>query len=387
MKLLMLLSAFFCAFALFAETLHEWKFTDRKVPGFNPLQNKVSFRKSAQKTPDGEPAGEVCILNEPAAGAARWSVQLNFESEQQVERDAQYRYSFWIKSDRDAVLEASFLQAVAPWKNFGKSRTEIAAGKEWKKVSCKTVSNYDFSGRVRVMLVCGTLSKGTTLTIGPIKLEKISEDTALAVSPIEFLDSVGSVGGVYTDVQSPSFRARAPFPAGTWTLENRKQERQAGGEWNPEQGVTLEPLAPGYYFLKLASGQKTVSYPFCVVKDPSRCRPAPDSPYAIDSAISWCAAADKQNPVSAGPKFEFAADLIRLGGFPMARDRFSWRWSVRENAPDDIVSPQYDRCGRLLAERGIPRLNVFHDSPEWTRTGPDKLPHDLGALYHPCGKA
>lgn len=206
----------------------------------------------------------------------------------------------------------------------------------------------------------------------------------LSASPTLSLDAVGAHGAVYTNRQTPEFLRKETLPGKQWKLQNWRKKTIASGEWRSSGTLKLSPLPCGYYYLTIPSenpARKSLVYPFAVVKDRSARIINPESAYAIDSVISWCAAADKRNPFAREPQFELAANLLALGGFSWARDRYSWRWTERSPEPGKQNSAVYDGNGQRLKKRGIRRLNVFHDSPEWTRRENKKLPEDLLALY------
>ena len=180
------LTAFLCGAAvlLSAETLKEWKFEGDKVSGLSYPSEKIGFRISPDvKTPEGEPCGEFTVKS---AGDAKvpWSTQINFFSRQKIAAGAKYRYTFQIRSDRDAKISVNCLLAERPWTTVGKSYRDVLLNTDWQTVSMEFTSQLDHEGALRSpMLMAGALPQGTKFWLGPVKFEKLTNFLPLALNP------------------------------------------------------------------------------------------------------------------------------------------------------------------------------------------------------------
>ncbi len=170
--------------------------------------------------------------------------------------------------------------------------------------------------------------------------------------------------------------------AAHWTLRNWKEEVIQQGEW-PGAGkeeLILTTLPNGYYKLELNSeATKFTGFrSFAVVPDPAG-RPAnPDLYFAIDSAQSWLAAPQENNPRQPKNSFEVVSEVARRAGLQMVRERL--RWSEVEPKAGNIDWKHYKTNADLLTERGVKISGMYHDAPPWTRKT-ERLPGDLIAAY------
>lgn len=168
-------------------------------------------------------------------------------------------------------------------------------------------------------------------------------------------------------------------PPRTWTLRNWRDEVVRQGTW-PGKELVLAPLPNGYYKLELIGGGGfTGSRGFAVVSDPGK-RPAnPDMFFALDSAQSWLARPDAENPRQPGNAFEIVSEVARRSGAGMVRDRMSW--AEVNPARNRYVWTYYKTNAELLKERGIRLSGMYHDSPGWCRNGKGLLPTNLLDTY------
>jgi len=178
----------------------------------------------------------------------------------------------------------------------------------------------------------------------------------------------------------------AAVPA-KWTLKNWKDETLRSGDWPGDGPLTLATLPNGYYNLELAAdGAKFTGFrSFTVVPDPAK-RPAnPDMFFALDSAQSWLARPDSNNPRQPANAYEAVSEVARRAGLGQVRERLSW--GGVESAPGRFDWAQYKANADLLAARGIKISGMYHDAPKWAKTDTDRLPGDLLAAYQFAKKA
>ena len=197
---------------------------------------------------------------------------------------------------------------------------------------------------------------------------------------------------------STLFSARAPgtvFLNGEPLLFDLKQSAPAPGRWilrswhgsilesgniaGGEKVLKLPPLSNGYYLLE-AETRDGIPFPgnrsFAVVPVPDI---NPDGFFALDTALSWRAVVDRNNPRQPENVAPPLAELCRRAGVSMARERMRWR--EVEPRPEQFDWKSYLKNASLLADRGIAVSGMYHDAPEWAKTNTKTLPGDLLALF------
>jgi len=200
--------------------------------------------------------------------------------------------------------------------------------------------------------------------------------------------STDEPGNVFTDLKNPLFRM-APSEAKAkreYEIVNWKGESLENGSWEASESspLTLRPLPPGYYAMKLSGYEGSV--PFSVVVDPSKRTYNPESFFAMDTAQSWLCSQKPNNPRQPKDGFKTASDLCKLAGLSMVRERMSWGEVAKD--PYEFSWGRYMVNAKLLSERGIKVSGMFHDSPKWARnSAEDKLPENLFALHDFAKKA
>ncbi len=166
-------------------------------------------------------------------------------------------------------------------------------------------------------------------------------------------------------------------------------ERVREGEFPDGGELILETLPTGYYTIALESGE--IDYQgersFTVVADPAAHRRNPESPFAVDTALSWLARADKSNPRFPGDASDLVIELLRRGSISSIRERLSWR-GVQAGPAAELRFGEYLANAEKLRRTGINILGLFHDSPPWSNEAgnPALPPDDLLALYRFTGE-
>lgn len=193
-------------------------------------------------------------------------------------------------------------------------------------------------------------------------------------------------GNVFTNLKQPIFKAVKDFPAESvsYTVSDWRGAVIASGEWkNPkENSLSLAVKDFGYYTLSITAPgvQFKGAESFALVIDPSERTYNPDSFFAMDTAQSWLCRQKPNNPRQPEDGFKTVSDIAKLAGLSMIRERMSWG-SV-EAKPGEFAWAQYKVNADLLQERNIQICGMFHDAPKWTKSGSEKLPDDLFALYN-----
>lgn len=192
----------------------------------------------------------------------------------------------------------------------------------------------------------------------------------------------GQPANVFTSAMPIVFRNISPGKARTFNyrVTDFLGNEMLSGTWRSDAELALPDLPLGYYRLLLSDEKGPLPFiSFARVVDPAARQADPESPYCIDTAQSWCSR-PSNHPLFPANSYEITSDLVRLLGVSMVRDRYSF--NQLNPAPDEYRwENAYLTNARMLSERGIPVVSVFHDAPKWTKGPLTSLAHDLFAVY------
>lgn len=252
---------------------------------------------------------------------------------------------------------------------------------EWRTVTLKLADAGKSPDEIQGIKI-GMNPKSSRLTYFLRNIELLS--TRPYQGPVDTAAMVRTTapGTVFTATESPEFSLSWPLET-KWKVRDWRGGEIASGSW-PEGGrnsLRLDPLPPGYYTLELASETLhcTGRRSFTVVVDPATRLRNANSFFALDTAQSWLAGPNPANPRLPGAGYEAVSELVRRVGVENVRERLSW--SDVEPEPGRFEGLQYMTNARLLAERGIGVLGMYHNAPQWARDRSSKLPDDLLATY------
>ena len=157
------------------------------------------------------------------------------------------------------------------------------------------------------------------------------------------------------------------------------------GQWPEDGRLKLVPLPPGFYRVETDSSLVTrhsslvTSFDFCVVRrDPCR---NPDSPFAVDSALSH-RAETFDCPWYDGNTFRVVCELMRKCGIVQTRERMVWKHMNPEPGVY-TYGRRLDNVAHLRAN-GLVTTGIFAGTPDHAggeEIGRRHLPTDLMALY------
>ncbi len=187
-------------------------------------------------------------------------------------------------------------------------------------------------------------------------------------------------GAAFLQGEKLAFRL-LPDTTVSWTLRNWQHKTISQGE--AKSSLRLPALPNGYYTLELAGF--TGSRSFAVVPDPADRQINPNQFFAMDSAQSWLARPDKNNPRCPENSFEVVSEVARRAGLSMVRERM--HWGEIESQPGEFKWLQYGTNAELLSKRGVKVLGMYHYVPDWAKNEGVKLPFDLIATYRFARKA
>lgn len=216
----------------------------------------------------------------------------------------------------------------------------------------------------------GGLTDG--MSSGDVRADAFRMETIAASAPMGIFEH-GEEIALQVGLSGPATRAAviAYDVSDYWSDSVRAGEVIAeAGQTSVE--VTLGRLDKGYYSvrLRLEGSEAGMKSSFAVVVPASERKPLDDSPFAIDTAASLLVDASRA---------EAFARAIKLTGATWVRDRLSW--TKTNPLPGHCEFALHDAHVRAIAAQGVRVLNVYHDSPEWTRSEIDKLPLDLLSAY------
>ena len=168
-----------------------------------------------------------------------------------------------------------------------------------------------------------------------------------------------------------------------WELKDWHGKTLKKGNWPKGDSPTLEleALSTGYYQLFLSGEKNTFegSSSFTVVADPATRTRNPDTYFSLDTAQSWLARPKPDNARFPAPGFEVVSEAARRAGLEIIRERLSW--ADVEPEPLQYHWGNYELNARLLHERGVQILGMYHDAPNWAKSNTSHLPGDLLANY------
>ncbi|MDI9400749.1 MAG: hypothetical protein QM428_02300 [Verrucomicrobiota bacterium] len=216
----------------------------------------------------------------------------------------------------------------------------------------------------------------------------------LAVTPSQAAESPPHQTAALIEVKAPAtvftvtepllFALREPdlLPL-RWELKDWHGKSLKSGEWPEKAPYTLElnPLPTGYYQLFLSSEKDSFEGfgSFTIVADPATRARNPDTYFAMDTAQSWLARLKADNSRFPGPAFEVVSEAVRRAGLEIIRERL--RWADVEPEPGQYQWGDYELNARLLQERGVQILGMYHDAPNWAKSHTRHLPGDLLAAH------
>jgi len=181
------------------------------------------------------------------------------------------------------------------------------------------------------------------------------------------------VGNVFLEGRRVILRvAGVEGAAGAWQVRVVSFGGQMVAERAAQSGepVNLGALPTGYYDVTaVGPDNRVLTAPVVVV---GRTRPAARSPVGVDAAHAWLL---KPDQLDAG------ARLIRLAGVSWVRERI--RWGEVEPEPGVYRWQRYDRAVDAARPHGLRVVQVFHDSPAWSRADRDtaRFPDDPRDAY------
>lgn len=202
---------------------------------------------------------------------------------------------------------------------------------------------------------------------------------------VSFL-AAASVGTVFLegDVVLTPKPDGSVISSGNWQALDDQLTCVASGAWSAaDKEIEIGTLPVGWYrveFLDGAGGVK--AYTTAAVLKPLAVPPPPDTPVAVDVALSWVPEKDPE-------VWEQCVRLAKLAGVAMVRDRLRWRDIQQEEGAPLLQDTVYEQTADLQHANGLRVLQVFHDSPQWTWAHPEergRIPADLRDTFQFCRK-
>ena len=174
----------------------------------------------------------------------------------------------------------------------------------------------------------------------------------------------------------------AVLDSGTWKALDDQLACVASGAWSATDAhIEIGALPIGWYRIEFLDSTDTLqAFTTAAVLKPLAAVPSPDSPVAVDIALSWVP--DKNPEVWAQ-----SVELARMAGVAMVRDRLRWRDLQPEKDAPLLQDTVYEQTADLQRDHGLQVLQVFHDSPQWAwanDNGRGRMPADLRDTWRFC---
>jgi len=189
-------------------------------------------------------------------------------------------------------------------------------------------------------------------------------------------------GAVFLEGESVRVPRPDTLEIAAWrALDDRLTEVATGAWAQDDEKVDLATLPVGWYRIEFLDASSTIiGFTTAAVLAPLAEMPPPDSPVAVDVAMSWV---PERNP----EVWDVCARLAKMAGVTMARDRLRWQEIQPERDAPLLSDTRYDQTANLQREHGLRLLQVFHDSPPWAWAndkGRGRIPTDLRDTYCFC---
>jgi len=193
-------------------------------------------------------------------------------------------------------------------------------------------------------------------------------------------------GTVFLDTEKLDFTLpSAPVEQLRYEVKDFYDHKVSEGIWPDSGSLRLAPLPCGYYVITLTDEnvKSKGSRSFTVVGDPAGRKLNPDTPFAMDTALSWLCNASKPKVGINGNAFDLIVEIIRRGGISSIRERLLWN-GVQAGPQAPFNWGDYMANANKLNAAGVKVLGMTHDAPAWARYDAENkrtAPDDLIALY------
>jgi hypothetical protein len=190
-------------------------------------------------------------------------------------------------------------------------------------------------------------------------------------------------GNVFLEGETPRILLPASVAGkeGTWHVLDDRLESADSGNFNA--GVEfIQPDLPGIGWYRaefFTEPEKPAAYTTAAVLKPPAAHPPPDTPVALDLALSWVPPEDPE-------VWKDISRLAVLAGVRMTRDRLRWR-DIQPAEKLLAQDTKYAEAARIQHGAGLDVLQTFHDSPACTwrdESDRGRVPADLRHTWRFC---
>lgn len=208
------------------------------------------------------------------------------------------------------------------------------------------------------------------------KIENVNKEAAgewriagLAASPGTVVTGEAAEGTVISTAQAARWRfstvpaeAQGTFQAELRDLTGQIKEIRTILKTDPQTGVDFGKLPVGYYQMRVRFTPEhaqagTWVNSLVVLPDGE---PPNEPRFGIDSALSWYRGGNSAVVAQ-------SIKMMRQVGIGSVRDRMTW--SEIQPSRQRLDWGRFEEVGRSVAQAGMESVQVFHDSPVWTRPG------------------
>ncbi len=169
---------------------------------------------------------------------------------------------------------------------------------------------------------------------------------------------------------------------GAWQILDDELETVASGTFDGESPfIDVGELTTGWYRVEFPD--EPDAFTTLAVLAPLQETPGPDTPVAVDIAMSWATGADHPGDHA---QWRHYARAAALAGVRAVRDRIRWRhFQLTEGGWEEDL--KYDKAAEVQHQFGLQIVQTFHDSPTWTRDhfeDAGRVPPDLRHTWEFC---
>jgi hypothetical protein len=218
-----------------------------------------------------------------------------------------------------------------------------------------------------VLAVVG--SQAATKDAGSSPTDAQSTGGRLRAVPLPLPDHPGNIFLEGETIRVPLPEALPPASTQWRLVDDRRQVVQTtalpAGAAEARGMIEPGPLEIGWYRLEFGTTNRPdLAWTTLAVLGRLRQAVPADSPIAVDSAAAWFAQDNTRQQ-------QRLANLAALAGVSWVRDRLRWR--DLQPQPGALKAPPttYDTSAEAHSEAGLQVLQVFHDTPSWTRERDD----------------
>lgn len=185
----------------------------------------------------------------------------------------------------------------------------------------------------------------------------------------------GGFASLFSEKEPVTFSIRGVPAEAVYKVEDAFGRTVISRNVVPGEKVELKALERGYYIIR----QGKLSRSFAVIRALQETERNPESSFCLDVAAGMIGSVYQYDPANLGNGLRFFADLARLSGAAMARERIGM--TVLDKEGNLRADNRAVIAIRNLEERKIPACVTYHKAPA-AHSVDGVTPNDLGFVYN-----